>query len=78
MKSVSERLQEVFNEFGLLNLRFGQTMFNFLSWHQKEYNCDVFYLSNDQLVSRFEEYLEAVKVDFCYPESGDPPRSIIE
>lgn len=52
---VTKRIGELWKEHGS-DLRFGQLMMNFNSWHMQTYQRDIFYLEDGELLSQLEAY----------------------
>lgn len=57
------RLDTFYNELkekhknNIPDWRFGQFMMNFILWHQIHYKSDIFYLEENDLIMRVEEYI---------------------
>lgn len=53
---VTKRIGELWKEHDP-DLRFGQLLISFNSWHMQTYQRDIFYLEDDALLSQLEAYL---------------------
>lgn len=53
---VAKKIGELWKEHDP-DLRFGQLMISFNSWHEQMFQRDIFYLEDDELFSQLEAYL---------------------
>lgn len=56
----TKRIGELWKEHGP-DLRFGQLMMGFNSWHTQTFQRDFFYLEDDELLSQLEAYLSQTR-----------------
>lgn len=60
----AERLDYVYDEICRLHKkylpdwRFQQFILNYISWHYEEFECDGFYLEDDEIVKKIKEFIK--------------------
>lgn len=54
-----------YHKYYFSDWRFGQLIINFLSWHVNKYKTDGFYVEEDEMLERLNEFKDDMGIKYC-------------